>query len=40
MKTIICNNCVGAEIYKMLGCQFDNPFMWNLIEFDSYCRLI
>ena len=40
MKTIICNNCVGAEIYRMLGCQFDNPFMWNLIEFDSYAKLI
>ena len=40
MKTIICNNCVGAEIYRMLGCQFDNPFMWNLIQWQSYFKLI
>ena len=40
MKTIISNNCVGAEIFRQLHQQYNNPFMWNLIQWQSYFKLI
>ena len=33
---IICNSCVGGFIYKNeLKCSFKNPFIWNIIDFNS-----
>ena len=40
MKTIISNNCTGAGIFKQLKQEYNNPFMWNLIKWQSYFKLI
>lgn len=40
MKTIICNNCVGARLYEIKGIQFNNPFMWSLIWYDDFKKII
>jgi len=38
---IICNSCVGGFIYKNeLKCSFKNPFIWNIIDFNSMLYLI
>ena len=38
---IISNTCVGAGIYKnCLNKPYSNPFMWNLIDYDSMYKLI
>lgn len=37
---IICNNCVGGRIYQQLNKQYNNPFIWNIIFYDSYKNLI
>lgn len=37
---MICNNCVGACIYKQLGKQFSNPFMWSKINEDDFIKLM
>lgn len=38
---IIANSCVGGFIYKNeLKCPFKNPFIWNIIDFNSMVYLI
>jgi uncharacterized protein (DUF1919 family) len=37
---IICNSCVGSRIYEMLNMQFTNPFMWNVITYPDFKKLI
>ncbi len=37
---IICNNCVGGRIYQQLNKQYNNPFIWNIIFYNSYKNLI
>lgn len=38
---IICNSCVGGFIYKNeLKCPFQNPFIWNIIDFNSMLYLV
>lgn len=38
---IISNTCVGAWIYKKyLDKPYSNPFMWNVIDYDSMYNLI
>lgn len=37
---IISNTCVGAGIYETKKEQFKNPFMWNVIDFQSMYNLI
>jgi hypothetical protein len=38
---IISNSCIGGFIYKNnLNCNYKNPFIWNLIDFNSMYYLI
>ena len=38
---IISNNCFSAVLYKdYIKCEFQNPFMWTIIDFDSMCKLM
>ena len=37
---IICNNCVGGRIYQLLNIEYNNPFMWIRIYYDSYKTII
>ena len=38
---IICNSCVGGFLYKNeLKCEFKNPFIWNIIDFNSMLFLV
>lgn len=37
---IISNNCIGASIYKQLGIEFSNPFIWSLISPEDMVFLI
>ena len=38
--SLICNNCLGGRFYKIHEFEFNNPFMWNLIEPHEFVRLI
>lgn len=35
MYNVIGNNCVGAYWYSLNGYQFNNPFIWMLLPYDS-----
>jgi uncharacterized protein (DUF1919 family) len=37
---IVSNSCIGALLYKQCHNTFNNPFMWNVIDFDSFVYLI
>lgn len=37
---LICNNCGGAYLYKLLNKPYSNPFMWCCIFSDDMLRLI
>lgn len=37
---IICNSCVGSRIYELLGKEYKNPFMWNVIAYPYFKNLI
>lgn len=37
---IISNSCVGSRIYQLLGEEFSNPFMWNVIPYEDFRELI
>lgn len=38
---IISNSCIGAYLYKQfLKKPFNNPFMWTVVDFDSFIYLI
>lgn len=38
--TIISNNCVGARMYRYLGVQFDNPFIWCWLFYDDMLTVL
>ncbi len=33
---IICTNCVGSRLYQELDIQYNNPFMWCIMSYDSF----
>ena len=37
--TYISNTCIGAYTYKHLRKKFDNPFMWNIIDYSDFVSL-
>ncbi len=37
---IICNSCVGSRLYELCNKEFNNPFMWNVIPYPDFKRLI
>lgn len=37
---LICNNCVGARFYTIMGWQFTNPFMWASILPADFVKLV
>lgn len=38
---IICNSCIGGFIYKNeLKTSFKNPFIWNIIDFNSMYYMV
>lgn len=37
---IICNNCVGSRIYELTKTVYNNPFMWSLLDYESFKNLI
>ena len=37
---IVCNNCGGADIYKLNKMEFNNPFIWCAIFADDMITLI
>lgn len=37
---IICNNCVGARLYEVTKQQFPNPFMWMVIDYNDFIKLV
>ena len=37
---LISNNCVGGWIYKELNNGYNNPFVWNIIQDESFLYLI
>lgn len=37
---IISNSCIGSRLYELLGVEFNNPFMWNVMEYKDFRRLI
>lgn len=37
---VICSSCVGARIYEYYKKQFNNPFIWCLIDGNNFINLI
>jgi len=37
---VISNSCIGAQLYKLFNMEFNNPFMWNVITYDDFKKLI
>lgn len=37
---IICNSCVGSRLYELFNIEYGNPFMWNVIPYSDFKRLI
>ena len=37
---LISQNCLAAEIYKVISCAYQNPFASTVIQFDSMKYLI
>ena len=37
---LIGNNCTSAQVYVQKNKQFNNPFMWVIIEDESFLKLI
>lgn len=33
---IICNNCLGAEVYRNSYNKYNNPFIWCEIDYQTY----
>lgn len=40
MLNVICNNCGGADFYKLNKQPYHNPFMWSCIFADDMIELI
>lgn len=39
-KTYITNDCVGARVYQVLACKFDNPFTWSRLTYKDFKYVI
>lgn len=37
---LICNNCIGAQIYSYRNEKYSNPFIWNWINIEDFCKLL
>lgn len=37
---MIYNSCVGSRIYEITKKQYNNPFMWNVIPYSDFRKLI
>lgn len=37
---LISNNCVGGWLYKELNMSYNNPFIWNIIQDESFLYLV
>jgi len=37
---VVANTCIGARLYQLESCQYNNPFIWNIIEFHDMYTLI
>ena len=37
---IIANNCIGGYLYNESKMQFQTPFIWSLIDFENYIKLV
>lgn len=37
---LICNNCGGADIYRLLGKEYNNPFIWCATFAEDFINLI
>lgn len=36
---VICNDCVGGELYKLYNEQYENPFIWTILPFNDFLKL-
>lgn len=36
---LICNNCIGAQIYNYKNIKYNNPFIWNWINIYDFIKL-
>ena len=37
---LICNNCGGADIYRLLGKEYNNPFIWCVTFAKDFINII
>lgn len=37
---VIGNNCISARLYEQLNLEFNNPFIWMVLPYDSVCYLM
>lgn len=37
---VIGNNCISARLYEQLKLEFNNPFIWMVLPYDSVCYLM
>lgn len=37
---LICNNCGGADVYRLLGKEYNNPFIWCATFAEDFINLI
>ena len=40
LDNIISNVCIDGWLYQKLNKEFTNPFVWSMIRFDSFVKLI
>lgn len=36
---VICNDCVGGELYRNYGQRYNNPFIWTILPFKDFKTL-
>jgi len=36
---VICNDCVGGELYKLYNEKYQNPFIWTILPFKDFLNL-
>lgn len=37
---VIGNNCCGSMLYRMCKCQFNSPFTWAIVPYDSIINMM
>ena len=40
MREVICNNCVGGEVYRALNLPYDNPFIWCDVDAQTFSQIV